>query len=358
LKSVTDLSVVSSHSPGWSLKTTVAAVRSGTALAIDRHVGDVEGSFLKGLLLGDRSDIQTELKSSFVNAGVIHILAVSGSNVGMVALIFVSVFSLLRVRKTVTTLLTVGSLLFYMLLTGSAASVVRATIMATIILLAPVFQRKSDVFNSLAFSALLIFFVDAKQLFDPGFQLSFAAVASILYFYPKIAALWDYFPEKVHSMKLLDFLWKLFAVSLAAQIGTVPFTVAYFGKVSIVSLAANLFVIPAAGVGLALGFSISLFSTFWTWLAGIYGAAAQLLLGMVLKVIDFSGNLSFAYLSVSSFSVLDFLIFYVGAVFIFNLREKVVRRKLVFALLILGNVAILPGALGENPKMRVTVLDV
>jgi competence protein ComEC len=189
LKSVTDLSVVSSHSPGWSLQTTVAAVRSGTALAIDRHVGGVEGSFLKGLLLGDRSDIPTELKSSFINAGVIHILAVSGSNVGMVALIFVSVFSLLRVRRTVTTLLTVGSLLFYMLLTGSAASVVRATIMATIILLAPVFQRKSDVFNSLAFSALLIFFVDAKQLFDPGFQLSFAAVASILYFYPKIAAL-------------------------------------------------------------------------------------------------------------------------------------------------------------------------
>jgi competence protein ComEC len=357
-KSAEDLLVVSRQPYGWSLRGLVSGVRSRIMSVIDETVGGVEGAFLKGLLLGDRSDIPTELKTSFVNAGVIHILAVSGSNVGMVALIFLSVFKLLRVQKTLTTLLTIASLLFYMLLTGSASSVVRATIMAIILLLAPVLQRKSDVFNTLAFSALLIFFFDAKQLFDPGFQLSYAAVASILYFYPKIASLSNYLPEKVRARRLVDFTWKLFSVTFAAQVGTIPFTAAYFGKVSIISLVANLFVIPAVAAGLAIGLAISFFSMFSAWLAAIYGTAGQLLLELVLKMIDFSGSLSFAYVSVPSFGLLAFLIYYVTVAVLFNLRGKEIRNTMVFALLILGNIALLPGILSDNPKVRLTVIDV
>ena len=206
--------------------------------------------------------------------------------------------------------------------------------------------------------AILIFFYDAKQLFDPGFQLSFAAVGSILYFYPKVVGLSDYFPEKIRGTKAVDFLWKLFAISLAAQVGTVPFTVAYFGKVSIVSFLANLFVIPAVGVGLAMGFAIALFSIFSGWLAGIYGAAAQLGLGVILKTIDFSGNLPFAYLSLSNFGLVASLVFYVTGALLFNLREERLRKKLLFTLLILGNIAILPSVFEEGPKLRVTVIDV
>ncbi len=358
VKSPDDMLVVSWQPYGWSLRAFVSGVRSNIMSVIDETVGGVEGSFLKGLLLGDRSDIPTELKTSFVNAGVIHILAVSGSNVGMVALIFLSVFTLLRVRKAFTILLTIVSLLFYMLLTGSASSVVRATIMAIVILLAPVLQRKADVFNTVAFSALLIFFFDAKQLFDPGFQLSYAAVASILYFYPKIASLSDYLPEKVRASKLVDFTWKLFSVTFAAQIGTVPFTAAYFGKVSIVSLAANLFVIPAVGVGLAIGLAISFFSVFSTWVAGVYGAAGQALLELVLKLIDFSGNLSFAYVTIPGFGLLAFLIYYVTAALLFNFSKKEIRKKMILALLILGNIAIISSLLGNAQRVRVTVLDV
>lgn len=358
LKSSADLAVVVSHLGGWSLRTGIARIRSSMASTIDETIGGVEGSFLKGILLGDRSDIPTEVKTSFINAGVVHVLAVSGLHVGMVALIFISVFSFLRVKKPLTTPLTIVCLLFYMLLTGSAPSVVRATVMAIVILLANVFQRKTDVFNSLAFGAIVIFFVDAKHLFNPGFQLSFAAVASILYFYPKIVTLSVHFPESLRASKLMDFLWKLFSVSFAAQVGTIPFTVVYFGKVSVVSFAANLFVIPAVGVGLALGFALSLFNVFWGWLAGIYGAAEQFLLEIVLKVVDFSGGLSFAYITIPSFSLLAFLVFYASAAFLLNLREKELRKRLMFALLILGNFAILPTLFDEGPNLRVTVIDV
>jgi competence protein ComEC len=352
------LSLLSSGEGSWKLRHIIARIRSRMASAIDETVGGVEASFLKGILLGDRSDIPSEVKTSFINSGVVHVLAVSGLHVGMVALIFISVFTLLRLRKPWTTLLTIAALLFYMLLTGSAPSVVRATIMATIILLAPVFQRKSDVFNSLAFSALVIFFFDAKQLFAPGFQLSFAAVGSILYFYPKIASLSTHFPQWLATNKLADSFWKLFSVSFAAQVGTFPFTVEYFGKVSIVSFVANLLVIPAVGIGLALGFVISFFSLLSSWIASVYGTAEQLLLHLVLRLINFSGNLSFAYLTVPSLGLLGFLIFYVAVAFIFNLKERGLRKKLVFALLILGNIAILPGIVGDTPKVRLTVIDI
>jgi competence protein ComEC len=352
------LSVLSHGETSWRLGAVIANLRSRMASSIDETVGAVEAPFLKGILLGDRSDIPSDVKTSFINSGVVHVLAVSGLHVGMVALIFISVFTLLRLRKPWTTLLTVVALLFYMLLTGSAPSVVRATIMATIILLAPVFQRKSDVFNSLAFSALVIFFFDAKQLFAPGFQLSFAAVGSILYFYPKIASLSTHFPQWLATNKLADSFWKLFSVSFAAQVGTFPFTVEYFGKVSIVSFVANLLVIPAVGIGLALGFVISFFSLLSSWIASVYGTAEQLLLHLILRLINFSGNLSFAYLAVPSLSLLGFLIFYVAVAFLFNLKERGLRKQLIFALLVLGNIAILPGIVGDTPKVRLTVIDI
>jgi len=350
------LSLISSRGTSWRVGTLIAGIRSRMASAIDETVGGVEASFLRGILLGDRSDIPSEVKTSFINSGVVHVLAVSGLHVGMVALIFMSVFTLLRLPKPWTTLLTIAALLFYMLLTGSAPSVVRATIMATIILLAPVLQRKSDVFNSLAFAALVIFFFDAKQLFAPGFQLSFAAVGSILYFYPKVASLSAHLPQWLGTNKLFDTLWKLFSVSFAAQVGTFPFTVEYFGKASIISFVANLVVIPAVGIGLAIGFVISFFSLLSSWLASIYGAAEQLLLNLILR--NFSGNLSFAYLTVPSLGLLGFLIFYVAVAFLFNLRATGIRKRMIIALLVLGDIAILPGIFGDTPKVRVTVVDV
>ncbi len=358
LKSANDFLPFGEHERTVSASRSIARVRSAIASAIDETVGGVEGAFLKGILIGDRSEIPMEVKDSFINAGVIHVLAVSGLHVGMVALILVSVFSLLRLRRTWTTLLTLLSLFIYVLLTGSAPSVVRATIMATVILVARLLQKKPDVFNSLAFAAILIYFIDAKQLFNPGFQLSFAAVGSILYFYPKIFWYSEHFPEKVRRSRLFDFLWKLFSVSAAAQVGTIPFTVTYFGKVSLVSLLTNLFVIPAVGVGLALGFAISFFALFSGWLAAIYGEAEHLLLNIVLRVVDYSGSIPFAFLSVAKFGFLDFLLFYSVALFVFNWKEKQLRRKLVFPMLILANIALFLAFFREGPRLRITVLDV
>ncbi len=358
VESWSDVSLISTQTNGWSLRATIASIRAWIASVFDSKVGGVEAAFLKGILLGDRSEIPAEVKTSFINSGVVHVLAVSGFNVGMVALIFLSIFPLFRLGRVSTILLTIVFLFFYMLLTGSVPSVVRATIMATVILLAPLVQRKADVFNSLAFAAIVIFIIDTKQFFNPGFQLSFAAVASILYFYPKITRLAHHLPEGLRGSKAFDFVFKLFSVSVAAQIGTMPFTVAYFGMVSLISFVANLFVIPAVGIGLAVGFAIAFFSLLSAWITGIYGLAEQFLLSVILKVIAFSGNLSFAYIVLPKPDLLAFFIFYSLALLIFNFKEKLLGKKLIFALLILGNIAVLRSAFLDGPQMQVTVLDV
>ncbi|HAL55204.1 MAG TPA: hypothetical protein DCP63_01680, partial [Bacteroidetes bacterium] len=255
-----------------SLLSSISTLRRSLAAILDRHHSGEEASYLKGLVLADRGEIPTEVKQSFVDTGTIHILAVSGLHVAVVAMIFYGLFGMLRFPRRLVSIATMAGLIFYMLLTGATPSVVRATIMACVLLAGGLFERKTDIYNSLGIAALIILALDPKQLFNVGFQLSFAAVVSIVYFYPILAQLIRRIPEKFEEIKAIDLVLKLFAVSLAAQLGTLPFTAFYFERISIVSLLANLVVVPISSVNVMLGFATILTSPISNWLAGCYAA--------------------------------------------------------------------------------------
>ncbi len=181
-------------------------------------------------------------------------MAVSGENVAFVALVLYSIFELLRFHRILAALSSLAGLVLYMLVSGSTASVVRATIMAAVVLLGSCFERKSDIVNSISIAALLLLLWNTDTLYDVGFQLSFAAVGSIIYFYPKLIDAGQKIPVKIRDYPFAGELMKLFAVSLAAQIGTLPFTAYYFGKISFVSCIANIIVVPVSGLNTILGF--------------------------------------------------------------------------------------------------------
>ena len=141
-------------------------------------------ALLKGLLLADRTSLDYELKESFVNAGVVHVLAVSGLHVGYILLIFLILFN--RANIILRYVFTIIGLLFFLLITGSPPSVFRATIMAIILLLSGLSSRQYNAVNSLSLAALILLIIDPAELFMPGFQLSFSAVLSILLIYPVI----------------------------------------------------------------------------------------------------------------------------------------------------------------------------
>jgi competence protein ComEC len=337
----------------------VYPMRRSIAHNLDQFVGGEEAKFLKGLTIGDRSEIPTEVKSSFINSGVMHILAVSGLHVGLITVMLVVVFSAFRVPETLRIILVCVLLIFYIFLTGSSPSVVRAVVMAVVVFGAKLFDRKTDIMNSLAVAALIILFWDARQLLLPGFQLSFAAVLSIVLLYPKFYSWSEILPERVHGNRLANGVIRLFCLSVAAGLGTLPFTGLYFGKIPVIGFVANLVVVPLSGVVLAIGMTTAVFSFVWDGVALLYGEAARLFAAVLLESVKFFGNLSFSYAE-ASFSSWNMILFYIALVIAVNIGRWMLKRMIGVALL-LANVlmyAWLFGLMGKDGLLRVTFLDV
>lgn len=273
---------------------------------ISKYHNKETAGLLRGLLLADRSDISSEAKTDFINSGVVHILAVSGLHVGYIVMIFLIVSG--RFNITLRLILTMIGIFFFLLITNSPPSVFRASVMAMVVLITRLTGRNSNIFNSLALAALIILLIDAKELFNPGFQLSFSAVLAIALFVPTLnKIIHSSFIKNGWIKNLLLFL----IVSLSAQLGTLPFTLMYFGKFSVVGIFTNLFVIPLAGIIIAIGILTITLSILSGLLASFASATNMLLSGILFDVIHFTGNLEFSFLSVQGFTTLDTLIFYV-----------------------------------------------
>jgi competence protein ComEC len=318
-----------------------------------------EANFLIGLLLGDRTELSEEIKTAFMNTGTIHVLAVSGSHVVLVAEIIVIVVGVLRFSRRPKILVAMAMLIFYMYLTGATPSVVRATIMMVVMLLGKLFEEKTDVYNMLGVSAVVILLYEPKQLFDVGFQLSFSAVFSIVYFYPKLNALIPKIPEPWEEFKILEWTWQLFAVSLAAQVGTLPFTAYYFGKVSIVSLFANLIVVPLVGVVVTVGLSGALLGIFSLWIASCFSEVNELIAVVTLNFVKWAEQVPYAVVNTATFGVKETLFYSIAVGIVFNIGNRMIIKRFLAAALVTANGLLLADLADDQSRhLRVTFLDV
>jgi ComEC/Rec2-related protein len=198
------------------------------------------GAFMRAILLGDRSELPKRVKESFRNSGTMHILAISGLHVALIAAVFLSFFKLLRIKRKIYYMLTMLGLVFLMILTGSNASVVRAAIMCIIFLTGRLLGRPVDVYNSLGAAAFFIMAVNPKDVFSVGFQLSFAAVLSIVYLSPRLTR----FVKKDLNFYVKKYLLNPFAVSVSATLGTFPFILYYFRMGTPIAVISNILIIP------------------------------------------------------------------------------------------------------------------
>lgn len=318
-----------------------------------------EANFLIGLLLGDRTDISEEIKTAFMNTGTIHVLAVSGSHVILVVAIIYFLFGLLRIPLKLKIIATIAALIFYTYLTGATPSVVRASIMSIIVLLGKYFEQRIDGYNVLGLSAVIIFLFDPKQLFDVGFQLSFSAVFSLIYFYPKLKLLIEKIPDKYEEFKIISWLLKALAVSVAAQVGTIPFTAYYFGKVSIISFAANLFVVPLVELIVTIGLAGALLGVFSMWIASCFSEVNNYLALFTLNLVKLTNQIPYATVNTALFGWRETALYSIIVLWLFNLRDVLFQKKLIFASLIAANIFLfLSFAQSKNHPLRVTFLDV
>ena len=226
-------------------------------------------SLAMALFLGQRQDLDPAVRQAFIDAGIMHILAISGLHIGILLLFLRGIFGPLRWRsKWLYHLLIIGMLFLYAWLTGFPPSVARATLMFALFQWAWEQERPVSSLYILALTAFVLVLIDPAMAGEVGFQLSFVAVASIILLFPLAKRL--YYPRR----KVLRYLVDLFYVSLAAQIGLMPLILLYFHRFSWGFLVANLAVIPLLTVILGVGFTAILL------------VAAGLPAGILLKGLD------------------------------------------------------------------------
>ena len=354
-----NIAVSELRQPNWMFERIIFPSKDFIVRTITTVMKGDEANFLIGLLLGDRTDISEEIKNAFMNTGTIHVLAVSGSHVILVVAIIYVLFGLLRFPnrpKIVFTLLVLG---YYTFLTGASPSIVRASIMTGIVLIGKFFEQKTDTYNVLGLSAVLMFLYDPKQLFDVGFQLSFSAVFSMVYFYPKLNSLIKNIPEPLEEFKIITPVWQLFAVSLAAQLGTIPFTAYYFGKVSLISLVANLFVVPLVGVIVTIGLTGALLGVVSMWIASVFSEANNLLAWFTLTLVKLAEQVPYAVVNTATFGWKETLLYSMIISWIFNWHDRILQKRILFGLLLFINGMLYFSLLsGTEKKLKVSFLDV
>jgi len=337
----------------------IFSIRKNIADKIDELQHPKAVGLLKGLVLGDKSEIDNETKMEFINSGVAHVLAVSGQQVGFIALLFIILFG--RMNIYFRTLGTVAALIFFLLITGLQAAVMRATIMALVVFVASLSNREINAWNTIAVSALIILMMDVNQLFDPGFQLSFVAVMATIGLYP-------FFSKWLRSLnltnKFLKGLLGMFFLSLAAQIGVLPFTNYYFGKISIISLISNLFVIPGISIILANGLLTLFISIISIQIAQLFAIAGDGLIAFLFWLIKISATQDFSFIRVPNFTLQDAVIFY-GFLFFLIITLRHMQRmvtKLILILLVVANTVVFCSLDNKNilpdDKLSVVMIDV
>ena len=222
----------------------------------------------EALLLGWRDNLDDVTRQLFRDAGIMHLLCVSGLHVGIVAWLVGTLLFFLGMRRwqrVVKGVVQIGVIWFFVLLTGMAPSTLRAGVMFSLLLLASMLQRQPNSFNNLCTSMLLLLMVNPMLLFDVGFQLSYAAVAGIIawsrplrWLLPRLAE-----PQPRWYLWLPQKVWQLICLSTSAQIATLPLMLYHFHQFPLYFLIANITIVPFAGVLLATVLLVLLTGSGW-----------------------------------------------------------------------------------------------
>jgi len=214
-------------------------------------------SVIKALVLGDRTDISTELKRDYADAGAVHLLAISGLHIGVLLLLLNGLFSPLLQWKHggfVRLLLVVSCLWIFAFITGLSASVMRSVTMFSAVALGIALKRSKSQFQTLLISLFVLLLIRPNFIYDVGFQLSYLAVFGILWLMPVAMQFWK--PRWWIVMKI----WQLIALGTIAQLCVLPLSLYYFHQFPLLFLIANLVIVPFMGLLLGGGILVVLVS--------------------------------------------------------------------------------------------------
>ncbi|HSC39685.1 MAG TPA: ComEC/Rec2 family competence protein, partial [Chitinophagaceae bacterium] len=208
---------------------------------LSRYIpGRQEAGLAEALLIGYKDDLDKTLLQSYTNTGVVHIIAISGLHVGLIYWLLGLLTAPLQAKRGrwIQPVVIITGLWLFALLAGGGPSVLRSALMFSCMVIGERFFAGASIYNTLAVSAFILLCIDPYWCWDVGFQLSYTAVLSIVIFMKPIYHLL-YFRNKG-----LDFIWKLNAVTLAAQVLTVPVSIYHFHRFPVYFMITNLVAVP------------------------------------------------------------------------------------------------------------------
>ncbi len=279
---------------------------------------------LSALVLGYRRSLPPRLKADFRSTGAIHIFAISGLHVGMVALLITFVLGAFRISRVYWILFLAPLIVTYTVATGARASAVRACLMLITYFAAPLLHRKPDVFSALSLSAVLILAASPTQLLDRGFIFSFAVVTGIIVLYPHferpMRRLWESDPLRVQAeskrMMLFKVLVKricsLVAISCSAWLVSAPLTAFFFGRFSPIALVSNIVVVPLAFLIVLTGSLSLLLGSCLLLFANIFNHANVALVALLVRVVRLMARTPFGSVETGTVPLWGVVVWCVG----------------------------------------------
>ncbi|MCK4632443.1 MAG: ComEC/Rec2 family competence protein [candidate division Zixibacteria bacterium] len=334
------LHVRSDHSGSHGLFRQVDQLRRSITGSFARNLTPASAAVASGFLIGETRNISPEIYSRFRDSGTLHLLAVSGSNVAIVLLFIAYIlrpFSLRRGRRAIVLF---GVIFLFAALSYGDSSVTRASIMASLVILAGLLERKIDLNNIIAATALVILLFDPAQLFDVGFQLSFVTAWGLIFIVPRLGRLF----APIHRRPVYRYAIFPLMISLVAQICSAPLVAYHFQRVPLVSVVANLAIVPLVSLAV-IGILVLLVADLILPSLGLLvGSLLNVLMKSILWLLDIFGGDHVPVLQLSDWPVGWLLAIY-ALIFLIALaiRSRAARRAAIFASLIMANFALVSG---------------
>ena len=293
---------------GW-----IGHIHRRTDVALGYGLRPREAAVVRGMVLGDRSLMPQDLETAFQRSGITHVLAISGQHVAILAAVIYLALRTFAIPTTIRAGITIGLVWPYILVAGAPPSAIRAGVVATFVLAAPLLGRQVSALHFMTTMLALVLAYNPELVYNTGFQLSVAAVFGILLLTKPLKSLVDHTLLRPFARPPRQ-LANLIAVSLAAQVATSPIVAATFDQVSLVGVLTNLVAVPLSGPILILGLLGSLVGNIYPLLAYPPNACNGFLVTILIHVAQASSSLPFASVTTPGVTPILVALFYAGCI--------------------------------------------
>jgi competence protein ComEC len=275
---------------------------------------------LLGMILGEKTSIPPQIKEFFIDSGVMHILAVSGLHVGIIAFALFFFLNMLKIPKKLRSIIIILILILYASITGFRPPVVRATIMFSLLVVGKLINRSKSTYISLFLAAFLILLINPLVLYDAGFLLSFTVTFFIIYLSPVFQELFS---------NMVTWIKNPLSISIAAWLGIFPLSAYFFNKVSLISILSNIFIIPLASIAVILGFVTFFVGLISIPIATLIANINYYILVLIAFLTKQLSSIPFSFINIAQPSIFMIFLYYMMIFFIIEIfYRKIIAAKI------------------------------